>query len=164
MLAWRFMHGNELYSLNPGFGESTSMGRLVTLLMEHLHIKVDSTYHTLIFEKVKRFVVYSTRKFIRDYGLLQQFEDGTIRRSPNFDSELQIQTETWKRIHKLSLLVKLDSFIRGGKVLTLCAAQSAFPSIKDRCHRHIFSGSRRRTQAYELCKYSNRKYLINWHR
>ncbi|KAM3068446.1 hypothetical protein ACMFMG_009585 [Clarireedia jacksonii] len=124
ILAWRFMHGNDLYSLNPGFGELTKIGVLVELLMKHLHIKVDSTHHAVIFEKTKKFVVYSTRKFIRDYGLLQRFENDTICRRPNFDSELQIQKETWERIHKLSSLASPDSRFLGGEVLTFVQLNS----------------------------------------
>jgi hypothetical protein len=113
ILAWRFMHDHDLYSLNPGFEELTTMGRLVTLLTEYVHIKVDSTHHAIVFEKTRKFVIYTTRKFIRDYGLLQQFEDGTIGRSPNFESGLQIQKETWRKIHKVSPVVSLESLISG---------------------------------------------------
>jgi hypothetical protein len=111
ILAWRFMHDHDLYSLNPGFDELTKIGRLVTLLTKYVHIKIDSTHQAVVFEKSKKFVVYSTRKFIRDYGLLQQFEDGTIKRSPKLESDLQSRKEEWNNIHKLSPLVRLGSFI-----------------------------------------------------
>jgi len=89
------MHEKDIYLLAPGYEDLDKLGSLVETLKQDLRVTCNEAYHAAVFEKVKSFVVFWTRKWIRDFGFIYENSNGGITKAPEFHSSLEDRRRLW---------------------------------------------------------------------